>query len=184
MKFMRNACYTLLSILALVWDGGCADRVTAEVAAKNDSNIKRLVNLYWGYQFLHGWQGPKDQQALKDFVKQGKLPAKNFQMMGIDPEKLDSIFISERDGQPFKVKYGVGGGIGVVAPIVFEKVGYGGKKQVGFLTPIVEEVDDSRYNELWEKGGLPNGVAKGPERLRPGGPGRDSLFPDGSASKR
>jgi hypothetical protein len=175
---MRNVCYALLSILALVWDGGCADRVTAEVGRLNDSNIKRVVNLYAGYQFLNGWQGPRDQQALVDFVKQGRLPAKNFRMMGIDPDKLDSIFISERDGKPFKVKYGVGGGIGVVTPIVFEQVGIGSKREVGFTTPIVEEVDDTRYNELWEKGGLP--LAKGPDRLRQGGPGQDTLFPSNS----
>jgi hypothetical protein len=181
---MRNICYALLSILALVWDGGCADRVTAETAAKNDSNIKRVVNLYWGYQFLNGWRGPKDEQALRDFVKEGKLPAKNFQMMGIDPAKLDSIFISERDGQPFKVKYGVGGGIGSVTPIVFEQVGVSGKRQVGFTTPIVETVDEARYNELWEKGGLPSGMAKSSEHVRQGGQGEDTPFPGGSNSKR
>ena len=183
-RFMRNICYALLSILALVWDGGCADRVTAEVASKNDSNIKRLVNLYAGYQLTHGWQGPKDEQALMDFVKQGGLPAKNFHMMGIDPEKLGLIFISERDGHPFKVKYGVAGGIGSVTPVVFEQVGSGGKRQVAFTTPIVEEVDDSRYNELWEKGGLPTGLAKGPDHLRPSESGQDTLFPGRSSSKK
>jgi hypothetical protein len=182
---MRNVCFLLLSVLALIWDGGCADRVTAEVASKNNSNIKRLVNLYAGYQLTHGWQGPHDKEALKDFVKRGGLPAKNFQMMGIDPDKLEFLFVSERDGEQFKVKYGVAGGIGSVTPIVFEKIGVGGLREVGFTTPLVEQVSDDRYNELWEKGGLPTGLTKaGLERVRPNGPGQESIVPGGTASKR
>ena len=174
---MRNTCYVLFTVLVLIWDGGCTDRVTAEVASKNNSNIKRLVNLYAGYQLTHGWQGPHNEQTLKDFVTRGGLPAKNFQMMGIDPDKLGLLFISERDGFPFKVKYGVAGGIGSVNPIVFEQQGFGGQSEVGFTTPIVEQVSEARYNELWEKGGLPSGFTKASsEQVRPSGPGQQNIF--------
>ena len=146
-------------IVALLTGGGCSSgSVSGQVAAKNDSNIKRLVNLYSGYQMTHGWQGPKDENALRSFVTSHGLPEKNFQMMGIDSKNLEPLFKSERDGKPFKVKYGVSGGIGSVNPIVFETEGVSGKRQVAFTTPIVEDVDEGRYNELWEKGGLPKDV--------------------------
>lgn len=182
---MRRACCTLLSTWVLTWAGGCTDRVTSEVAAKNNSNIKRLVNLYAGYQLTHGWQGPPNEQALKNFVTSGGLPPKNFHMMGIDVEKPELVFVSERDGLPFKVKYGMAGGIGSVIPVVFEQSGYGGKKQVGFTTPIVEEVTDARYSDLWEKGGLPSSVEKQTlDRIRPSAPGQEPIIPGVTASKR
>jgi hypothetical protein len=182
---MRNTCYVLFTVLVLIWDGGCTDRVTAEVASKNNSNIKRLVNLYAGYQLTHAWQGPHNEQTLKDFVTRGGLPAKNFQMMGIDPDKLGLLFISERDGLPFKVKYGVAGGIGSVNPIVFEQRGVSGQREVGFTTPIVEQVSEARYNELWEKGGLPSGFIKpSSEQARPGGSGQQNVILGGSAPRR
>jgi len=105
----------------------------------------------------HGWQGPKDEKVLRDFVTHHGLPEKNFQMMGIDSTKLDALFTSERDGKQFKIKYGVAGGIGSVNPIVFEREGYGGKKMVGFTTPIVEEVAEARYKRIVGKGRAADG---------------------------
>lgn len=163
---MRTGCALLL--FAMFFAQGCSSgSVTAQVAAKNDSNIKRLVNLYSGYQLTHSWHGPKDENALRNFVTSHGLPEKNFEMMGIDPKNLDALFKSERDGKSFKIKFGVSGGIGSVNPVVFETEGVSGKRQVGFTTPIVEETDEARYSELWEKGGLPKGVDTG-VGLRPG----------------
>jgi hypothetical protein len=137
------------------------DSVASVTAAKNDSNIKRVVNLYNAYQLLHGYQGPKDEKALRDFVSSGAIPDKNLQMMGIDSKNLDRIFKSGRDGKPFKTRYGVTGGRAVSDALVFEDTGADGKKLVGFNGPVVEEVDDARYKELWEHGGEPSSMSGG-----------------------
>jgi hypothetical protein len=168
---MHIGSCTVFLLLLLNLAGGCSgNRVTNEVATKNDSNLKRLVNLYAGYQLTHNWQGPKNEIELKEFVKHHGLPEKNLQMMGIDSTDPDAIFTSERDGKPFKIKYRVAGGIGSVTPIVFEQTGRNGMRLVGFTTPIVEEVADARYRELWEKGGLPTGTTPTNLGARPDNP--------------
>lgn len=137
---------------------GCStDSVANQVGAKNDSNIKRVVNLYYAFQSTNGWQGPKDEAALRSFAKSG-YPTKNLQLMGIDPNDLGKILVSERDGKPFKIRYGITGGIGAVNPLVFEQDGVAGKRLVAFTGPVVEEVDEVRHKQLWDKGGLPLGV--------------------------
>jgi hypothetical protein len=136
------------------------DRVASVVAAGNDSNIKRAVNLYRSYQISHGWQGPKDEQALKDFV--ADVPEKNLQMAGIDPKNVDKIFKSDRDGKAFKIRYGVTVGRDAIDALVFEDEGANGKKLVAFNGPIIEEVTDSHYKELWDHGGRPTGAQMHP----------------------
>ena len=160
-KFMRQL-FRISSLAVLFALAGCStDQVASATAAKNDSNIKRALNLYNGYQMMHGWQGPKDEKALRDFVAEGAIPDKNLQMMGVDPKNLDGIFKSDRDGKPFKVRWGVAGGRAVSDALVFEDTGVNGKKLVAFNGPVVEEVDDARYKDLWEHGGPPTGVKSG-----------------------
>jgi hypothetical protein len=150
--------YAFMQAVILLAVGCSFDQVANQVAAKNDTNMKRLVNLYYGYQMTHGWQGPKDEKALKDFVTEHGLPAKNLAMMGVDPNNLDAIFKSDRDGKPFRVRYGISGGMFSVNPLVFEDSSVSGKKLVAFNGPIVEEEEDARYNDLWEHGGMPMGA--------------------------
>ena len=56
------------------------------------------------------WANHPDLAEFKAFIRdfdKAKLTA-----MGIDPNKVDELFTSERDGKPFKVRYNVGGGKG------------------------------------------------------------------------
>lgn len=148
--FFRRLIAVMIVVACLVGAVGCSSgSVSNQVAALNDSNIKQLANLYYAYQRAHGFQGPKDEDALKQFVKNDMDP-KKLQMMKVDATKLDTLFISDRDQRPFVVKYSTGGGLGANVPVVFEKTGVNGKRQVGFTGSIVEEVDDAKYNELWE----------------------------------
>ncbi|HEY2827311.1 MAG TPA: hypothetical protein VGJ04_06895 [Pirellulales bacterium] len=150
----------VLGMLLLVAASCSSDNVANVVAAKNDANIKRVVNLYNAYQSTHGWLGPKDEKSLRDYVTDHNIPDQNLEMMGIDPKNLDGIFKSDRDGKPFKIRYGVMGGRGgVTDAIVFEDTGVGGQRLVAFNGPVVVAVDDARYKDLWEHGGTPNGVS-------------------------
>ena len=92
---------------------GCTDETAKQIGAMNTSNIQRVSNLYAGFQNMKSPKGPKDEAEFKEFVKAyapNKLTA-----MGIDPGNPESVFTSERDGQPFKIRYKVGGGRGSVA---------------------------------------------------------------------
>jgi hypothetical protein len=138
----------IFALLVLFFSGGCSNTVSNRIAALNDARIKQLTNLYNGYQRSHAWHGPRDEASLKQFVQRDMDPNK-LALMNVDPNRLEELFISPRDQKPFKVKYGVGGGPGANVAVVFEDTGIEGKRQVGFTGPIVEEVEDSRYKDLW-----------------------------------
>jgi hypothetical protein len=142
-----------LSIRLLVLFGaltlilGCVQRDPADaIAAANDSNIRRVGNLYQAFRLRKGNQGPKDEAELKTFLKE--MAPIRLERMQVDPNNLDALFISDRDGQPFVIRFGVSGGIGSTDAVVFESQGSGGKRQVGFTDGSVEEVDNSRYDQL------------------------------------
>jgi hypothetical protein len=137
------------AFVLLVASAGCSTSSdpSGQVAAMNDSNIRRVANLYTAFQIRKGFAGPKDEAAFKQFIERDMSP-KKLQLMQVDPAQVDNLFTSERDGKPFTVRYGVQGGIGVVAAVVFEQQGKDGKRQVGFTGGTVEEVDDARYGQL------------------------------------
>jgi hypothetical protein len=130
---------------------GCSSNSSdadSAIAAVNKTNIQRLANLYLAYQSLHEWHGPKDEAQFKTFLH--GFNAHMLSRIGVDPNALDPLFISERDGQPFKIRYGVqGSSRGSSAPVIFESVGNGKGRLVGFLDMQQREVDESEYNALW-----------------------------------
>lgn len=115
------------------------------IRQSNKTNIQRLSNCYSMYQFNNGWQGPVDEASFKKYLSE--VRPEILSRMGIDD--IDSIFISERDGQPFKVRYAVKGTArGTSEAVVFEAEGSGGKKMVGFLNMTQREVDQAEYDQL------------------------------------
>jgi hypothetical protein len=162
------AAAALLSAVA-----GCSNRVANEVAAMNTSNIQRLSNMYAAFQNFRGGRGPKDEAEFKTFIRE--FSPNKLSMMGIDPNNSESAFTSERDGQPFKVRYHVGGGRGAVAAVIFEQQGKDGTKQVGFTGGDVQDVDDATYQQLW--------TGKGPSEP-PAAPPSTTTGPRGRATGR
>jgi hypothetical protein len=147
-KIRNQAAAGMVAAVFLAGLAGCSGDKTAEaVAAMNTSNIQRLSNIYAAFQNYKGGRGPKDEAEFKAFIKD--FDPNKLKMMGIDPDNLDAVFTSERDGKPLKIRYQVGGGRGAVVPVVFEQDGKGGKRQVGRTGGKVEEVDDATYQQLW-----------------------------------
>jgi hypothetical protein len=137
-------------ILSIGFLFGCSRGTDPEsaIAAVNRQNIQRLANLYFAYQMKHEWQGPPDEQAFKEFLR--GYNANKLARIGIDPNAIDDLFISERDGQPFKIRYGItGSAMGSSEPVIFEVEGGGGRRMVGFLNMVQREVTEAEYNDLW-----------------------------------
>jgi hypothetical protein len=156
--FMRRTSPGLLAgaiaFVLLLAGGGCSDRnVARQVAALNDTNLKKVASLYRFYQARNGWVGPKDAAALKAFTEQA--PKRNLELMRIDPTKFDSFLVSERDGKPVKVRWGLSIAPQDVQPIVFEADGVDGRRIVVFSSSEAEEADSARYDELWSGKGKP-----------------------------
>ena len=118
------------------------------IANANDSNVKRLATMYSIFQTQHGFRGPKDESTLRQFI--GEQDPQRMKVAGMDVSDVSSLFVSERDNQPFKVRYGVNTVIrGPAMPVVFEAEGIEGKRQVGFTNGPMKEVDDAEYEKLW-----------------------------------
>ena len=137
--FLSLFCFALLG---LCWGCGGVDPNKA-LANANKQNIQRLSNLYLAFHSRNDWRGPKE--AYLSSMNPTKLSR-----IGIDPSGIDQIFINERDGEPFNIRYGVPGNMmGSSDPVVFEATGVSGKRMVGFLNMTQREVDDAEYERLW-----------------------------------
>ncbi len=129
---------------------GCSSRTDPDsaIARVNGTNTQRLANLYFTFQSQHEWLGPADEAEFKSFLH--KYNPHKLGRIGVDPNALDKLFISERDEQPFKIHYGIlGSAMGSSAPVIFESAGDGKRRMVGFLDMQQREVDESEYDALW-----------------------------------
>jgi hypothetical protein len=179
---LKRLAAGILAAAVLAPMAGCGNRVAQQVGALNTSNSQRLANLYSAFQVQKGGRGPKDEAEFKDFIKH--FPADRLVLMQVDANDLDGLFRSERDGQPFKIRYGVRGGRGAVAPVIFEQQGKNGTREVATTgNSEVLEMDEAAYQELWagksdseppaavqkdlgRRGrptGMPTGAPKGPQ---------------------
>lgn len=143
----RASLFACLAVLVLTF--GCGETDPGDLLAEaNDSNIQRLANLYTTYQSRNNWRGPASEADFKAFLT-GWNP-KKLENIGVDPGAIDELFISSRDGEPFKVRYKVPGHImGSNAPVVFEATGVDGMRMVGMLDMTSREVDEAEYERLW-----------------------------------
>mgnify|MGYP000094300552 CR=1 FL=1 len=147
-KVGRNVSTFSLGVAFLVLSGCGGDKVDALYSEAYGSNIKTLSNLYCMYQGRHRQVGPKDEADLKKFI--AELPVEYLEKIGVDPSEIDGLFLSDRDGQPFKVRWRLRFEIPQdPLPIVFESEGVDGKCQVGFSSFVVKEVGRQEYDELW-----------------------------------
>lgn len=147
---LRN---TFVFGLMLAFCGGCGSAdPAATLADANRENIQRLTNMYLEYQKRNEWRGPKNEEVFKEFLV--SFDPARLERLGIDPKGIDQLFVSDRDGEPFKIRYGVRGSYrGSDEPVLFESVGVGGKRKIAFLNMEQREADADEYDEL-----LANGV--------------------------
>lgn len=146
----RETQTSVLILIGLLAISGCWNRVNPNsmIANANNSNVKRLATMYSIFQTQHGFRGPNDEAALRQFI--GQQDPQRMKVAGIDISDVDSLFISERDNKPFNIRYGVNTVMrGPAMPVVFESEGVEGKRQVGFTNGPMREVDSAEYEELW-----------------------------------
>jgi hypothetical protein len=168
---MRTSLISLVAVGAFVGLSGCnRDRTAEAVAAMNTSNVQRLANLYAAHQNYKNGRGPASEAEFREFIR--TYDPNKLQMMGVNPNELDQLFISEVDGKPLKVRYNVGGGRGSKDAVVFEQEGKDGRKRVGYTGGDVQEVDDATYRQLWagKSSAPPAGPPGASQKGRPTGP--------------
>lgn len=138
--------FVLLGTALLLAGCGGAD-ANSMIADANDTNVKRLATMYSFFHIKNKNKGPKNEEQLRAFIE--SQDADRLKRGGIDATKLDELFVSERDGEPFLVRYGVNTVIrGPSLPVIFESTGIDSMRQVGFFNGSMQEVDEDEYDRL------------------------------------
>lgn len=145
--FRQSIVCVALAAVSLV---GCgrSDLSGDMLAAANSENVERLSSLYLAFHARNNFRGPRDMEEFRGFIQ--KLRPQILERVGVDPNNIDAVFVSERDGEPFRIRFGVPGSpMGVGAPVVFESAGEGGQMMVGFLDMTERLVDEGEAQSLW-----------------------------------
>jgi hypothetical protein len=143
----RRARRGFIAVCALVVSAGCGRYDPADrIAEMNNSNIRRVANLYNAFQLRKGMRGPKDKAEFTKFIQQEMSPVKLERML-VDKSNIESLFTSERDQQPFVIRYGVPGGLGSAEAVVFETDGEDGLREVAFTNGTVQEMESAAYEQ-------------------------------------
>ncbi len=150
---IRSICnpIVLLIFIALAGFTGCTgDRVASQVAAVSKTNLQKLSNVYSLYVSRNGYKGPKDEETFRDFLENDPSIEKNIGYMGIGRADFEKISISERDDQPFLVRYGLHlPPMSPKQPQVLETAGVDGVRMVIMSNgDIVEVQDEAEYEKM------------------------------------
>jgi hypothetical protein len=136
----------LLFVLASVLAWGCGQGGLSSTTA---GKLKTLSTLYLDYAASHQGAGPASEESLKAHIR--RLDPVQLEAHGIALAKLDELFVSDRDGQPFAVLYGVSLSqiSGTSAPLVaHERQGLGERLLVAYANVKVEEIPASQVAAL------------------------------------
>jgi len=147
MRCCRKTCARAawLLLLALVTVGcGHDDALNSPTALK----MKGLANAYLD-QVVSAGGAPADEASLKKHML--GLRASVQYDCNIDPNNIESSFVSQRDNEPLVVIYGQGvnnisGNSKQV--IAHEKIGKNGKRLVVFVSTKVDVVDEAELERL------------------------------------
>lgn len=141
------ACPLIVSV-ALLAGGGCGAKspdqeIKSIIKSINDSNGKRLANFYSMYQQRHDFKGPADATVFKKFI--ATVNPAQLDAMGVSAGGIEQLFVSERDGQPFDIRFAAARppGTGGHQAVVFESKGSGGRVTVFMTGPKTVQVESA-----------------------------------------
>lgn len=101
----------------------------AAVLRANSTNSKRLATLYNRYH-ARFFSGPRDENTFKKFI--ADRPVAELEELGASSGDINALFVSERDKQPFFIRYGLSLTDARFRAMVLETQGLKGKALVLF----------------------------------------------------
>ncbi len=152
MRKQQTKIVLLLFIGCAAYFSGCGNSNSAEqmIADANATSIDRICSLYGQFQMRNANKGPADEAQFRSFIS--KLPESQLDIMGVDSASLDSVFISDRDGEKYEVTWDAySSPRDEPVPIVAETIGVNGMRMIGFHRKPHREVDDAEYQRLFDK---------------------------------
>lgn len=145
-----NTLSKCLCAAILICIAGCsssAEKAAQDFLELNKTNVAKVRTCFILYAYRNQMEAPKNQEELLEFLESGKVD-RNLKRAGINPEAIDQIFVSERDGQPLKIRWGSKLSQSGDSPIAFETTGVGGVRLVA-ADKIIEAATDEQYDRLW-----------------------------------
>ena len=136
----------LLLLFVLVGCGDDRSRGMASLKNLNKTNVMKVRTCFLIYHSRF-FTTPKNKEELLELLQSGSVD-KNLQRIGIDPENIEEIFTSERDGEPIKIQWNVKMVKDVLGPVAFESVGVDGVRLVA-AGSLLEVDNDQEYEQLW-----------------------------------
>jgi outer membrane murein-binding lipoprotein Lpp len=140
------------AMVAILVVSGCGSGNTVEqvVGEINSNNVMRVASSYALFQQKNNYKGPKNKAAFVKFLNDPDI-SNNLDMMGFDMEDIESVFISERDNEEIKIRWGIKGSQrGCFEPVAFETTGIDGSRRIGFCNGKFEDVEDEgTYDEFF-----------------------------------
>lgn len=145
----RNSFRILMMLLLVFCFTGCGgDSGLSEFKDRNKLNVAKVSTCFKIFASRNNNKTPESQEQLVAFLKEERV-AKNLERLGVKVDELDSIFVSERDGEPLKIRWGAKWDPESSTPVAFETVGVDGVRLVG-ADVVLEVSDDDEYEELWQ----------------------------------
>lgn len=138
LKSVRGWCVG--AIVAVGAISGCQSspeqKIKAAFKAAFPENGRRVVVLYARSMASptrpprgpNDFSGPADEASLRRFI--AAMPSEALAEMGIANAESPELFTSERDGQPFRIRYGIKGPLTTTYAVLCESKGVGGKVKV------------------------------------------------------
>jgi hypothetical protein len=110
---------------------------------EHQTNLRGLAAYYGQYQAKNRGQLPPNEKAFKDFIaadlSTGGAPT--------SADKIDAMFVSNRDGKPFVIRYGVDKSWQFPHLMAYEQEGRSGIRHVGYALGGVEAVSDEQFTK-------------------------------------
>ena len=146
---MQKSIFPMLLMAVIVFSGcGAGNNPDKMFAQRFDTKIKKLAVLYSTYQARNNWTGPPDDAEFRKYID--SVSEKQLARLGLGKDQIDGLFQSERDDQPYRIRWSMVGGNGVPPkPILFESQGVDGKFLVGFTNGTSQEFSKDDYDKLW-----------------------------------
>lgn len=139
----RLAVALLLGLPAAAGCGSAPPTGTSDPPAK--LRLERLLEFYRSH-LDEKKKPPPDEKALKEYIR--GLPDDRKQGFGMTADP-DELFTSPRDGQKYRVRYGLRFTPGGSAePVAWEAAGADGTRYVALTVGYVEEYDAERFAEF------------------------------------
>lgn len=144
----RLRCVVLLWIFAMPFQSGCESHTSGVTQTDTKTRIERLFNLYKSYIEAKK-KAPLNEQALKEHAKTLTEQQLDDLLIGRD---LESVFVSDRDKEPFQIAYGqmIKSG-GEPVAIIHEKTGMNGMRYVALSIGYAEEYDEETLQQYLPK---------------------------------